>query len=162
METGFLCVALAVLGLPVDQSGLKLRALLASAFSRKLGLKRCASTPPPQLMMLMQECETTFWELGLKSKLNWTFYLSHGPAYPHKDLHTSLPCSRVPGLCFSNSHQNTDFTALSHCFSHYVLSHFHPLLWHFETTLASLSADGGPPQPKQPSQLPLSTEQSYM
>jgi hypothetical protein len=42
-ETGFLCVALAVLELTVDQAGLKLRNPPASA-SQVLGLKVC---PPP-------------------------------------------------------------------------------------------------------------------
>jgi hypothetical protein len=43
-EIGFLCVALAVLELTVDQAGLELRNLPASA-SRVLGLKACATTP---------------------------------------------------------------------------------------------------------------------
>jgi hypothetical protein len=44
-ETGFLCIALAVLELnSVDQAGLELRNLPASA-SRVLGLKECATTP---------------------------------------------------------------------------------------------------------------------
>jgi hypothetical protein len=44
-ETGFLCIALAVLELNfVGQVGLKLRNLPASA-SRVLGLKACATTP---------------------------------------------------------------------------------------------------------------------
>ena len=42
-ETGFLCVALAVLELTVDQAGLKLRNPPAFA-SRVLGLKPCATT----------------------------------------------------------------------------------------------------------------------
>ena len=43
-ETGFLCVALAVLELTVDQAGLELRNPSASA-SQVLGLKVCATTP---------------------------------------------------------------------------------------------------------------------
>jgi hypothetical protein len=43
-ETGFLCVALAVLELTVDQTGLELRNLPASA-SQVLGSKVCATTP---------------------------------------------------------------------------------------------------------------------
>jgi hypothetical protein len=44
-ETGFLCIALAVLELTfVDQAGLELRNPPASA-SRVLGLKACATTP---------------------------------------------------------------------------------------------------------------------
>jgi hypothetical protein len=44
-ETGFLCVALAVLERhSVDQAGLELRNLPASA-SQVLGLKACATTP---------------------------------------------------------------------------------------------------------------------
>jgi hypothetical protein len=43
-ETGFLCIALAVLALSKDQAGLKLRNPPASA-SRVLGLKACATTP---------------------------------------------------------------------------------------------------------------------
>ena len=43
-ETGFLCVALAVLELFVDQTGLKLRNPPASA-SRALGLKACGTMP---------------------------------------------------------------------------------------------------------------------
>jgi hypothetical protein len=45
-ETGFLCIALAVLELTVDQAGLKLRNPLASA-SQVLGLKVCATTAQP-------------------------------------------------------------------------------------------------------------------
>jgi hypothetical protein len=43
-ETGFLCIALAVLELFVDQAGLELRNPPAFA-SRVLGLKACATTP---------------------------------------------------------------------------------------------------------------------
>ena len=44
-ETGFLCIVLAVLELTlVDQAGLKLRNLPASA-SQVLGLKACATMP---------------------------------------------------------------------------------------------------------------------
>jgi hypothetical protein len=43
-ETGFLCIALAVLELTVDQAGLELRNLPASA-SRVLGLKAYTTTP---------------------------------------------------------------------------------------------------------------------
>jgi hypothetical protein len=43
-ETGFLCIALAVLELTVDQAGLELRNLPASA-SQEMGLKVCATTP---------------------------------------------------------------------------------------------------------------------
>ena len=43
-ETGFLCVALTVLELTLDQAGLKLRNSPASA-SQVLRLKVCASTP---------------------------------------------------------------------------------------------------------------------
>jgi hypothetical protein len=42
-ETGFLCVALAVLELTLDQAGLELRNPSASA-SQVLGLKACATT----------------------------------------------------------------------------------------------------------------------
>jgi hypothetical protein len=42
-EIGFLCVALAVLELFVDQAGLELRNLLACA-SQVLGLKACTTT----------------------------------------------------------------------------------------------------------------------
>jgi hypothetical protein len=42
VETGFLCVVLAVLELTVDQAGLKFRNPLASA-SQVLGLKVCAT-----------------------------------------------------------------------------------------------------------------------
>jgi hypothetical protein len=43
-ETGFLCVALAVLELSVDQAGLELRNSPASA-SQVLGLKACTTMP---------------------------------------------------------------------------------------------------------------------
>jgi hypothetical protein len=43
IETGFLCVALAVLKLPVDHTGLQLRDPPASA-SQELGLKPRATT----------------------------------------------------------------------------------------------------------------------
>ena len=50
-ETGFLCVALAVLELTlrVDEAGLKLRNLLTSA-SHVLRLKVCTTTAQPQLL----------------------------------------------------------------------------------------------------------------
>jgi hypothetical protein len=50
-ETGFLCVALAVLELFVDQTGLKLRNPPASA-SRALGLKVRATTPGSELLFI--------------------------------------------------------------------------------------------------------------
>ena len=50
-ETGFLCIALAVLGF-VDQAGLKLRNLPASA-SRVLGLKACATMPGTRFIYFM-------------------------------------------------------------------------------------------------------------
>jgi|UPI00001C5BD3 hypothetical protein len=53
-ETGFLCIALAVLETltdSVDQAGLKLRNLPASA-SQVLGLKACATTPGFVLILL--------------------------------------------------------------------------------------------------------------
>jgi hypothetical protein len=42
-KTGFLCIALAILELTVDQAGLELRNLPASA-SQVLGLKACVTT----------------------------------------------------------------------------------------------------------------------
>jgi hypothetical protein len=48
-ETGFLCIALSVLELTVDQAGLELRNPPASA-SRVLGLKACATTPSQKLL----------------------------------------------------------------------------------------------------------------
>jgi hypothetical protein len=64
-KTGFLCVALAVLGLnSVDQAGLKLRNSPASA-SQVLGLKACATTA---LISQLRDCMNLRGDLEL-----WTF-----------------------------------------------------------------------------------------
>jgi hypothetical protein len=52
LETGFLCVALAVLELTLDQAGLELRSLPASA-SQVLGLKACTTTARLVLFLLL-------------------------------------------------------------------------------------------------------------
>jgi hypothetical protein len=49
-ETEFLCIALAVLTHFVDQAGLELRNLPASA-SRVLGLKVCSTMPCPEQLL---------------------------------------------------------------------------------------------------------------
>jgi hypothetical protein len=54
-ETGFLCIALAVLGLTLDQAGLELRNPPASA-SQVLGLKACATTPGSTGSLFMLPC----------------------------------------------------------------------------------------------------------
>jgi hypothetical protein len=57
-ETGFLCIALAVLELTfVDQAGLELRNPPASA-SRMLGLKACAATPSMNVFIYIWLFET--------------------------------------------------------------------------------------------------------
>jgi hypothetical protein len=80
LETGFLCIALAVLELTVDQADLRteLRNLPASV-SQVLGLKACATTPGKVFLKgcLKLSAKYTRLEIGLSEELFWERILQY-------------------------------------------------------------------------------------
>jgi hypothetical protein len=74
-ETRFLCVALAVLELTLDQAGLKLRNSPASA-SQVLGLKACTTTT----WLFAWFCFFVFFQDGVSvwSLLSWNLFYGPG------------------------------------------------------------------------------------
>jgi hypothetical protein len=110
-ETGFLCIALAVLELFVDQAGLELRNPPASS-SRVLGLKACA----PCLALLL------FFFLNLFIYSLYT--LITAPHHPSPTFTRPLP----PRLLFTFEKEVLHWVPThpgisSHCRTRHILSH---------------------------------------
>jgi hypothetical protein len=93
-KTGFLCIALAVLELFVDQAGLELRNLPASA-SLVLGLKACATMPGCFCFVFLFFCFFVFCFLFFVFCFLFLFVTKLTPVYNDDSVDMSLCLSSM-------------------------------------------------------------------